>query len=31
MPHYTGPLLTRDSADTLRRAHDKGAAEWQGS
>ena len=25
------PLLTRDSADTLRRAHDKGAADWQGS
>jgi len=31
VPHYTGPLLTRDSADTLRRAHDKGAADWQGS
>lgn len=31
MPHYTGPLLTRDSADTLRRARDKGAADWQGS
>ncbi len=26
VPHYTGPLLTRDSADTLRRAHDKGVA-----
>lgn len=31
VPHYTGPLLTRDSADTLRRAHDKGAGDWQGS
>lgn len=31
VPHYTGPLLTRDSADTLRRAHDKGASDWQGS
>jgi uncharacterized protein len=31
VPHYTGPLLTRDSANTLRRAHDKRADEWQGS
>jgi len=31
VPHYTGPLLTRDSAGALRRAHDKGVADWQGS
>ena len=31
MPHYTGPLLTRASAEALLAARDAGAAEWHGS
>lgn len=31
MPHYTGPLLTRDSAALLQRAADAGATVWHGS
>jgi len=31
MPHYTGPLLTRDTAAALRTARDRGDATWQGS
>lgn len=31
VPHYTGPLLTRDSAIALQRAFDGGASQWQGS
>jgi len=29
--HYTGPLLTRDSATALQRAFDGGAGQWHGS
>ena len=31
MPHYTGPLLTRDTANALRAARDRGDGLWQGS
>jgi len=31
MPHYTGPLLTRDAANALRAARDRGDSTWQGS
>jgi predicted methyltransferase len=31
MPHYTGPLLTRDTANALRAARDRGDGIWQGS
>ena len=31
MPHYTGPLLTRDTGAALVSAHDRGDATWQGS
>ncbi|CAN4279586.1 MnmC family methyltransferase [Pseudoxanthomonas sp. LjRoot125] len=31
MPHYTGPLLTRDAANALRAARDRGDGTWQGS
>lgn len=31
MPHYTGPLLTRDAANALRAARDRGDCIWQGS
>ncbi len=31
VPHYTGPLLTRETADTLRSARDAGAVTWSGS
>jgi predicted methyltransferase len=31
MPHYTGPLLTRDTASALRAARDRGDGIWQGS
>ena len=31
MPHYTGPLFTRASAEALLAARDAGAAEWHGS
>lgn len=31
MPHYSGPLLTRDLADALTATRDRGAAGWTGS
>lgn len=31
MPHYTGPLLTRETAAALAAARDGGAATWTGS
>ena len=31
MPHYSGPLLTRESAIALQRAADAGAPSWAGS
>ncbi|PPJ42539.1 MULTISPECIES: MnmC family methyltransferase [unclassified Pseudoxanthomonas] len=31
MPHYTGPLLTRDTANALRAARDRGGGSWRGS
>ncbi|KRA44338.1 MnmC family methyltransferase [Pseudoxanthomonas sp. Root630] len=31
MPHYTGPLLTRDAANALRAARDRGDGVWPGS
>lgn len=31
MSHYSGPLLTRDVADSLLAARDSGAAQWDGS
>ncbi|MDE2316575.1 MAG: SAM-dependent methyltransferase [Xanthomonadaceae bacterium] len=31
MPHYTGPLFTRASAEALLAARDAGASEWHGS
>ena len=31
MPHYSGPLLTRESATALQRAADAGAPSWTGS
>lgn len=31
MPHYSGPLLTRPTADALLAARDAGQASWQGS
>jgi predicted methyltransferase len=31
MPHYTGPLLTRDVAVALLAARDRGASTWSGS
>jgi len=31
VPHYSGPLLTRPSAETLLAARDAGAGEWTGS
>lgn len=31
MPHYTGPLLIRASAEALLAARDAGTAEWRGS
>jgi predicted methyltransferase len=31
MPHYTGPLLTRPTAEALLAARDGGAAAWTGS
>ena len=31
MPHYTGPLLTRESGDALRRAQAAGNSTWTGS
>lgn len=31
VPHYTGPLLTRATADALLAARDAGADEWRGS
>jgi predicted methyltransferase len=31
VPHYTGPLLTRVSADALLAARTKGATDWSGS
>ncbi|MGJ4728313.1 class I SAM-dependent methyltransferase [Luteimonas sp. SDU101] len=31
MPHYAGPLLTRDIADALRAARDAGHDAWNGS
>lgn len=31
VPHYTGPLLTRDTLAALQRAHVAGAASWSGS
>lgn len=31
MPHYSGPLLTRETATALQRAADAGAPSWAGS
>ena len=31
MPHYSGPLLTRSTAETLLTARDAGKTEWTGS
>lgn len=31
MPHYTGPLLTRDTATALLRAFESGTGRWHGS
>lgn len=31
MPHYSGPLLTRETATALQRAADAGAPNWAGS
>lgn len=31
VPHYTGPLLTRESATALQRAADAGGSPWHGS
>lgn len=31
MPHYTGPLLTHETANALLTARDAGASEWHGS